>query len=219
MKKLLSAMLAMSMIFSLITVGFADTKSANGTSSGKSANTGNSTGFVDVPDTAWFAKGVKYCKDKGIMSGIDATHFDPNGNCTRGQMAAVMYRACGSPDIKDSEMSPKFKDVKAGAFYEKAVYWCRNEGIMSGYDAEKFGPDDNITREQIVTILWRYLDSPEVTAEDFADKDQIASYAQSAVSWARRTGVVAGKDGNVFDPKGLLTRAQMAAIFQRFLEG
>lgn len=219
MKKFLSAVLTLSMVLSLVTIGFADKAPTSGSNSTDKVAAVSSTGFVDVPDNAWYTKGVKYCKDKGIMSGVDSTHFNPGGTCTRGQVATVMYRACGSPNVKDSDMKNTYDDVKAGAFYEKAVYWARVEGIMSGYDGNKFGPEDSITREQIVTILWRYLGSPEVEAEAFADADKIAGYAKSAVNWARRTGVVAGKEGNMFDPKGVLTRAQMAAIFQRFLEG
>lgn len=201
MKKFLSMVLALAMITSLFTVSFAKTKS----------------GFDDVPDGVWFEDGVIFCFEKGLMSGVSKTEFNPNGYMTRGMMAAVMYRAVGEPKIDAKDYGEKFNDVKAGSYYEKAIYWCRNNEVMSGYSSTEFGPDDNITREQIVTVLWRYIGSPEAKAADFIDKDKISAYAVGAVAWARNTKVVNGFSDGSFGPKELATRAQVATIFKNYV--
>lgn len=90
---------------------------------------------------------------------------------------------------------------------------------MAGYGNGRFGPNDPVTREQIVTILWRYTGSPSSEAgQDFADKNTISSYAVDAVNWARASGIVNGKDGNRFDPQGNLSRAEAAVILKNYLQ-
>lgn len=96
---------------------------------------------------------------------------------------------------------------------------CAAEGIMAGYGNGRFGPNDPVTRKQIVTILWRYTASPSSEAgQDFADKNTISSYAVDAVNWARASGIINGKDGNRFDPKGNLSRAEAAVILKNYLQ-
>lgn len=217
MKKVISLIMALSLMVSLVSVSFATAiTTSNGANS--SDKTNNSTGFIDVPKDAWYAESVMYCKEHGLMSGTGNDKFSPDTTCTRGMIIAILWRACGEPTVSAADMKDGFDDVDPNAYYAKAVYWARKEGIMSGFSKTEFGPNSNITREQIVTILWRYLGSKKVTAESFADADQISSYAKDAVNWARRTGVVAGKGNNMFDPKGVATRAQVAAIFYRFIE-
>lgn len=200
-KRFMAVTLALVMLLSLTVMSFAATTS----------------GFDDVPDDAWFAPGVIFCKEKGLMSGVSDKEFNPNGTMTRGMMAAVMWRAVGEPKIAEKDYGEKFTDVKPGAYYEKAIYWYRNNGVMSGYSNTEFGPDDNITREQIVTVLWRYIGSPEAKAEAFVDRDQIAAYAVKAVDWARNTKVVSGFSDGSFGPQALATRAQVATIFRNYI--
>lgn len=207
MKKFLSAMLAAVMMLSMCTVAMA-------TGPKKTENP-----FTDVKETDWYYPGVMFCYEKGLMSGGDGGKFDPNGTMTRGMMAAVMWRAVGAPKLDKKDYGDTFSDVKSGMYYEEAIYWCRNNGVMSGYSKDSFGPNDNITREQIVTVLWRYLGSPDAKADDFVDETDISGFAQKAVDWARNTKVVGGYSDGRFGPKDNATRAQVATIFKNFVSG
>ena len=174
------------------------------------------TGFSDVDADDWFADSAVYVRDNGIMNGTSATTFNPNGTTSRGQIAAILYRAAGSPAVT---AAADFTDVADGAYYADAARWAAANGIVTGYADGTFGPDDPITRQQLAAILWRYAGSPAAEAgTDYADESAIASYADVAVDWARDAGVISGRDGNRFDPNGRATRAQAAVILHRYLE-
>lgn len=111
---------------------------------------------------------------------------------TRAMLAAVLYRAAGSPAVAGSA---DFSDVAADAYYNSAVNWASANSIISGYGNRRFGSNDPVTREQIATILWRYDGSPAAErGTDFADESSIASYAGQAVDWARSEGIISGMD-------------------------
>ena len=174
------------------------------------------TGFSDVDADDWFAESAVYVRDNGVMNGTSDTTFNPNGTTSRGQIAAILYRAAGSPAVSGAA---DFPDVTAGAYYADAASWAAANGIVTGYSDGTFGPGDPITRQQLAAILWRYAGSPAAeSGTDYADESAIASYAVTAVDWARDTGVITGRDGNVFDPNGRATRAQAAVILHRYLE-
>ena len=174
------------------------------------------TGFSDVDADDWFAESAVYVRDNGVMNGTSDTTFNPNGTTSRGQIAAILYRAAGSPAVSGAA---DFPDVAAGAYYADAASWAAANGIVTGYSDGTFGPGDPITRQQLAAILWRYAGSPAAeSGTDYADESAIASYAVTAVDWARDTGVITGRDGNVFDPNGRATRAQAAVILHRYLE-
>ena len=174
------------------------------------------TGFSDVDADDWFAESAVYVRDNGVMNGTSDTTFNPNGTTNRGQIAAILYRAAGSPAVSGAA---DFPDVTAGAYYADAASWAAANGIVTGYSDGTFGPGDPITRQQLAAILWRYAGSPAAeSGADYADESTIASYAVTAVDWARDTGVITGRDGNVFDPNGRATRAQAAVILHRYLE-
>lgn len=174
------------------------------------------TGFSDVDADDWFAESAVYVWDNGVMNGTSDTTFNPNGTTSRGQIAAILYRAAGSPAVSGAA---DFPDVTAGAYYADAASWAAANGIVTGYSDGTFGPGDPITRQQLAAILWRYAGSPAAeSGTDYADESTIASYAVTAVDWARDTGVITGRDGNVFDPNGRATRAQAAVILHRYLE-
>ena len=174
------------------------------------------TGFSDVDADDWFAESAVYVRDNGVMNGTSDTTFNPNGTTSRGQIAAILYRAAGSPAVSGAA---DFPDVTAGAYYADAASWAAANGIVTGYSDGTFGPSDPITRQQLAAILWRYAGSPAAeSGTDYADESAIASYAVTAVDWARDTGVITGRDGNVFDPTGRATRAQAAVILHRYLE-
>ena len=174
------------------------------------------TGFSDVDADDWFAESAVYVRDNGVMNGTSDTTFNPNGTTSRGQIAAILYRAAGSPAVSGAA---DFPDVTAGAYYADAAGWAAANGIVTGYSDGTFGPGDPITRQQLTAILWRYAGSPAAeSGTDYADESAIASYAVTAVDWTRDTGVITGRDGNVFDPNGRATRAQAAVILHRYLE-
>lgn len=167
--------------------------------------------FDDVPSGVWYEEAADWCKKQGIFT---EDSFFPDAIMTRGAVAEVLYRSQGSPDTSGHF----FPDIPAGSRYEKAASWASENSIMSGYTDGRFGADDPVTREQMAAIFWRYAGSSSaVYAEDFADEGEIASYAQAAVDWARSSGAINGKPGNLFDPKGGLTRAQAAVILYRYL--
>ena len=175
------------------------------------------TGFTDVDANAWYADAAVYCRDNGLMSGTSGTTFSPDTAMTRSMLATVLYRLAGSPAVTGSDT---FTDTADGAWYSDAVLWASQEGIISGYGNGLFGANDPVTREQIATILWRYSGSPATGAgAAFADAGDIASWAVSAVDWARANGYVNGVDGNRFDPDGTATRAQVATILMRYDQG
>ena len=174
------------------------------------------TGFSDVDADDWFAASAVYVRDNGIMNGTSAATFDPDGTTSRGQIAAILYRAAGSPAASGGTA---FSDVAETAYYADAVRWASANGVVTGYADGTFRPSDPITRQQLAAILWRYAGSPAAEAgAGYADEDAIASYAVTAVNWARDTGVITGRDGNRFAPSGRATRAQTAVILHRYLE-
>ena len=174
------------------------------------------TGFSDVDADDWFADSAVYVRDNGIMNGTSATTFDPNGTTSRGQIAAILYRAAGSPAASGGTA---YSDVAETAYYASAVRWASASGVVTGYDDGTFRPNDPITRQQMAAILWRCAGSPAAeSGTDYADESAIASYAVTAVDWARDAGVISGRDGNRFDPSGRATCAQAAVILHRYLE-
>ena len=175
----------------------------------------NDTGFSDVDADAWYAEAATFCRDHHVMNGTGTTTFSPNSTMTRAMLAVVLYRVAGSPAVTGA--SP-FQDAANGSWCADAVIWANQNHIVSGYGNGLFGANNAVTREQIATILWRYAGSPSAERGiDFADENIIASYASSAVDWARANGVVGGKEENLFDPKGDATRAQVAAILMRYI--
>ena len=180
--------------------------------------------FIDVLGTDWFIDAVIYVYDKGLMNGTSADPmlFSPNATLTRGMVVTVLYRMENTPDV--SGMTNPFDDVAAGQWYADAVVWAADKEIVSGYGDGKFGPEDNITREQMAAILLNYelfthIVPPDIRVDtDFADWDDISEYARNAVTQLTMQGIVTGKPNNLFDPKGNATRAEFATVLMRFLE-
>ena len=169
------------------------------------------SGFTDIPAGAYYETAANWCREQGILTGDT---FAPDTAMTRATVADALYRAEGSPAVTTAV----FPDVPAGSQYADAASWASANGVMSGYADGRFGAADPVTRQQMAAVLWRYAGSPSAAAgEDFADEAAIASYARTAVDWARANGVINGKEGNRFDPVGTLTRAQTAAILYRYL--
>ncbi len=199
-KQILSGFLSAVMIFSMSSVSF--------------AAVGDNV-FADVNGNAWYAEAVQYVNDNGIMSGTGNNEFSPQENTSRAALAAVLYRAEGSPAV---DVQNEFVDVDSDAWYTDAVSWASTEGIISGYGNGLFGINDPVTREQIAAILWRYAGSPDaVSSENFADESSISSYAVKAVDWVRNNNIMSGKENNMFDPDGYATRAEIAMVLFHFM--
>lgn len=172
--------------------------------------------FTDCTDT-WYHEAVDFTVSEGLMSGIGGGKFDPNGTMTRAMMVTVLYRMAGSPAVSGPS---SFTDVPEGQWYSDAIAWAQDNGIVLGVLADKFDPNGYVTREQIATILWRYENKPEVTADlsSFKDAASISEYAVDAMTWAVSEGIFQGDAGNL-KPTAYATRAEFACIIMRYLGG
>ena len=172
--------------------------------------------FTDCTDT-WYHEAVDFTVSEGLMSGVGGGKFDPNGTMTRAMMVTVLYRMAGSPAVTGPS---SFTDVPEGQWYSDAIAWAQDNGIVLGVLADKFDPNGYVTREQIATILWRYENKPEVTADlsSFKDAASISEYAVDAMTWAVSEGIFQGDAGNL-KPTAYATRAEFACIIMRYLGG
>ena len=177
--------------------------------------------FTDVSEKDWFYGDVMFVYENGLMLGTSKTLFSPHGTATRGMMATILWRMEGSPVPKGKN---SFTDVEAGKWYADAITWTAENSIFAGYGKDKFGPDDPITREQLAAIFYRYADykgydlTVKGNLDKFKDADKITDYAKTAMQWAVGSGLVKGKSGNLLDPQGTATRAEIAAMLHRFIE-
>ena len=177
--------------------------------------------FTDVSEKDWFYGDVMFVYENGLMLGTSKTLFSPHGTATRGMMATILWRMEGSPAPKGKN---SFTDVEAGKWYADAITWTAENSIFAGYGKDKFGPDDPITREQLAAIFYRYADykgydlTVKGNLDKFKDADKITDYAKTAMQWAVGSGLVKGKSGNLLDPQGTATRAEIAAMLHRFIE-
>ena len=179
----------------------------------------DTSAFSDVKTSAWYHEDVQYVSENGLMKGTGENLFSPDATTTRGMIVTILYRLEGEPS--PTGVCP-FQDVASGKYYEKAITWAAENGIVSGFSADTFGPDQNITREQMAAILYRYATYKKYdvsTAGDlskFPDADKVSSYAVDAVKWANAAGLINGSNDGKLYPAGNATRAQVAAILTRF---
>ena len=177
--------------------------------------------FTDVMEGDWFYDAVVYAYETGLMDGVGDNLFAPNSQTTRAQLVTILYRLAGEPEPGGDS---GFSDVAAGTWYTDAVAWAAENGIVNGTTDTTFAPGEDITREQLVTVLYRYAESKgyDVSASadlsGYPDAGQVQDYAQPAMAWAVAEGIVEGVDGNL-NPTGDATRAQIATILMRFCEG
>lgn len=181
--------------------------------------------YEDVPESAWYYEAVQYTSAHGLFQGMTETKFGPNVTMTRGMLVTVLYRMEGEPTV-EGQTHP-FTDVDASRYYGDAITWAANSGVVNGMSDTRFAPEAAVTREQMVTILYRYakLKDADVTAkgdlESFPDHDQVKPYARDAFSWAVGAGIIQGdSNGSVatLSPRDSATRAQVAAVLMRYLE-
>ena len=177
--------------------------------------------FNDAKPTAWYHDGVHWALDEGVMKGVADDKFAPDTSTSRAMIVTMLYRMEGEPKVGKKAT---FKDVPAGKFYTKAVNWAFENDIVNGYDADTFGPNDNLTREQLVTILERYAKykgmdvskGEQAYLTGFTDADKISKYAVKAFRWAVDAGIINGMTKTTLSPKTDATRAQVATMLMRF---
>lgn len=175
--------------------------------------------FTDVNDNDWFYDVVLYAYDNGLMTGVSATEFAPNQTTTRGMIVSMLARLEGVTSAEDAS----FADVAANDWYATAVNWAASVGVVNGYEDDTFRPNAPITREQMAAILYNYADykgydvSARADLSDYADAASISSWAEDVLAWANAEGLINGMTATTIDPQGATTRAQTAAMFERFL--
>ena len=171
--------------------------------------------FVDVAENAWYKAAVDYVHSAGLMNGISNAAFGPDITATRGMIATILYRMENTLAVSSVAV---FSDAAADQYYTDAVAWASANGIVGGYGNGTFGPNDPITREQLVTMLWRYAGSPESSyaLDSFQDQGEVSGYAATAMAWAVEHGIVSGTSATTLSPADISTRAQLAAILMRF---
>ena len=176
--------------------------------------------FKDVIKDVWYYNSVKYCYENGIIMGTTDTTFSPNNKLTRGNLVTILWRMEGSPKVSGDV---PFSDVKTSDYYYEAVKWAEKTGVVHGYDTGKFGPNNNISREQLATILNNYAKykkkdtSKKADLSTYTDNAKISSYAREGVAWAIGNKVMSGKnEGTRVDPQGRATRAEAAAMIQNY---
>ncbi|MDR0916856.1 MAG: S-layer homology domain-containing protein [Oscillospiraceae bacterium] len=170
--------------------------------------------FADVRQGAWFYDAVKYVTDKGLMTGTATTAFAPTTPMSRAMLATVLYRTAGEPRVTGTN---PFSDVKSGQWYTNAVIWANSKGIVTGYGNGKFGTNDDVTREEIAVMLYRYAGSLAASGNlsAFSDANKVSSWATSAMKWAAANHIINGSDGKL-NPKSAATRAEVAQMLKNY---
>ena len=180
--------------------------------------------FNDVYTTDWFYNAVTFCVDKGLMNGMSTYYFQPNVTTTRAMVALMLYRLAGSPYYNGA---CPFTDV-TDATYTKAIAWAFKNGIVDGYSATRFGPNDVVTREQLVTMIYRYEKytgggyvGSWMYQLPFDDVAKVSSWASEAMHWCYMNGIVSGRlntatGKTLLEPTGTSTRAELAQVFYNY---
>ena len=177
--------------------------------------------FIDINVGDWYYEYVMSMYAKGLMIGTGANIFSPNSPLTRGMLVTILYRHAGEPDV--SGLANEFSDVAGNTWYSDAVIWAAENGIVTGYGGGLFGPMDNITRQDLAVILARYAVYAGATLpvnrdySGFNDDASISDYAKEAVERLFKAAIIEGRPGEIFDPLGQATRAEVAAMVHRFL--
>ena len=157
--------------------------------------------FKDVPQNSWFASAVQYVTSNSLMNGTSTTAFSPSATMSRGMLMTVLARYAG-------------ESTEGGTvWYEKGMNWAKNKGISDGS-----APNRNITREQLAAMLYRYAGEPDGAADlsAYTDAGSVSAYAEKAVQWCVKNGILTGKTSSTLAPKATATRAECAAMLQRF---
>ena len=177
--------------------------------------------FLDVSPDDWYGPAVEYVIDAGLFKGVSDILFQPQAAMTRAMAVTVLHRLAGAPETAETS---SFPDVPRDQWYAGAVAWAEEAGIVLGRDDGRFHPDERLTRQELVTLLWRYARSAgqDVTAPEmpaaFSDRGQVADWAKDAFAWAMDRGILLGTGPTTCSPGGQALRCMAAAVFQRFDE-
>ena len=176
--------------------------------------------FTDVTEQDYFYDAVNWAVEKEITSGVSKDVFAPNRDCTRADFVTFLWRAAGKPVVN---YAMSFSDVKESFYYAEAVRWAASLGIVTGLSKNTFGAANAVTREQAVTMLWRFakqqgFDTTQggMAIREYEDYNSISAYALGAMGWAVNAGLVQGRGGKLA-PQAYATRAEIAVILDRFL--
>lgn len=171
--------------------------------------------FFDVSNH-WANDAIDFASGYELFNGTASNIFEPETPMSRAMMVQVLHNLEDNPYQIFEKI---FDDVNFDNWFAEAVTWASKNNFVLGYDDKNFGPNDNITREQSATILYRYFGENEIVDIDlnFVDADQISDYALKAMKWAVKYGIIQGKGNNILDPKGLATRAEVAQMFQNLM--
>lgn len=178
--------------------------------------------YPDVPENEWFYPYVNYVGENRLMTGYDDGRFGAYDDLARGQFATILYRMAGEPLVS---YTGRFPDVPAGAFYSSPAEWAGESQVITGYENGSFGAADKITREQLVTILYRYeqscgeenLDGADYS--DFQDAASVSGFAVEGMQWAIARGIIKGTGEGKLEPQGTVSRAVCATIISRYMGG
>lgn len=175
--------------------------------------------YLDVKTSDWFFADVEYVSANGLMDGVGNGLFAPAQNTSRAMIVTILWRLEGKPAAA-GQMT--FADVSYGQWYTEAIRWASEKGIVTGYSAEAFGPNDVITREQMAAILYRYAAAKgydttnKADLNRFGDYNSVSAWARDAMAWANASGLINGMPGDLLVPQGQANRCQTAAILHRF---
>lgn len=177
--------------------------------------------FRDVSVTSWYYEAIKYAYYENIFKGVSEKEFKPNMKMSRAMFVTALHRVEGEPESKNQV---KFADVAEGKWYTEAIKWASEKGLVLGKSAAEFAPDENITREQLMTLMYRYADfcsldtSARAEEKEVSDWTMVSDYAADAVLWTVSEKLVEGKGVGRIAPKEYATRAEVATIVKRFME-
>ena len=185
--------------------------------------------FDDINEKDWFVPATQFVYDNGLMTGKKAREFQPNANISREEVTQILYSSEGKPEVT---VANPYSDVKAGAWYEKAILWAREYNIAKGKADGTFGVGSPITRQDLAVILYQYAQykglnttKDNAAIEGYQDTDKVSSYAKDAMNWAVTNGVITGKGAKDapkneirLAPKGNASRAECAAMIMKMLE-
>lgn len=181
-----------------------------------------SVAYGDLDTKAWYHLDVDYVLEKGLMNGMGEGIFAPDGKLSRAMLVTILWRLEGKPVVN---YNMTFEDVEAESWYTEAVRWAASEGIVLGHSADSFAPNDDITREQLATIIYRYekykgggFTGAWMFRMDYADLDDVSEWSYEAMCWCTMNNIVNGKPGKLLDPLGYATRAEAAAMLHRYCE-
>lgn len=177
--------------------------------------------FTDISQNAWYYDSARFAYQKKLLNGVSADHFSPGDTVTRAMLATILYRLAGEPGLSGTEDT--FSDINSGLWYETGVRWASVTGIVNGMGNGTYKPNANVSREQLALMLYRYAteykkQNTNQTGDlsHFADHLAISPWAEQGLSWAVGAGIMNGDTNGKLDPSGSASRAEAAAMLQRF---